>query len=132
MAERRTYLQFAFAGVPTAAPMEVAERTMEGIKIPAGAYGYCFYDQVVLTAEVDGQEIELWTTINPSPNYYIGYLYSAKEVAELVPNSEHLLLEMDRNEWSALILTGLGTWLPWEEGDEIVAPEEVGLGAGVT
>lgn len=130
-AERRTYLEFVFAGVPTAGPIEVTERSLAGVPIPAGAYGYGFYDKVTLSATVDEEEIALWTTTNHSSSYYFGYLYTAEEVADQVPNSDFLLELILTNDWSKMILTMQGTWLPWDEGDVIVSPEDVGIGATI-
>lgn len=130
-AERKTFLEFAFAGIPTCGPIEVTERTLEGVRVPAGAYGFCFYDKVTLSESYDEEEIALWTQLNQSPPYYLGYLYTIEEVADQVSGSDHLLQLMLENEWQKAILTMQGTWLPWDEGDLVVAPEEVGLGASV-
>jgi len=123
--ERKTYVEFKFAGIMFADVMtrEVTERDPDKVEIPDGAFAFTFYDQLQGVVKDGDQEIPVSSgPVNRSKGvYYIGgQILTKDEVIAQVPDSDTLVRNMEGNDWDRVIKTPIGNFQPFEDGDILI------------
>lgn len=113
------YIEFSFPGALCSEhkAQEVAERNLELVKVPDGAFACRFFDQS--EAIVDGKTL-VGGKNNFSPFTYFGTAYTLKEVKAQFPQLTTLISNMERNGYNRVVKTCCGNWQYLEEGDTVI------------
>jgi hypothetical protein len=121
---RKTYIEYLvhLVNINENSVEEVLDRELKNVLLPDKAYGFRFFDIIVVQVDIDGRLIELRSKrINESPVYYYrARVLTHKEVTEGIPNNEKLLLYMNINGWDKVIQTRTGQFLEFREEDVIL------------
>jgi hypothetical protein len=102
---RKTFVEFAFRDESFHnSAKEVKSRDVSKIKIPAGAYGFKFFDVIVKKAGINDRVVE-----TESGTYFCGgRLYSMKDVRREIPNGDVLITIMRANDCTKVVRTPAG------------------------
>lgn len=90
---------------------------------PASAFVFTFFDVVVATALVDGEEVELRSRNRcRSARYYIDAEVLDEHDVESLPGDHHILLaNMRSNGWSFVVKCRSGNFQPFDPpGDQVI------------
>jgi len=121
---RKTYIEYLvhLVNINENSVEEVLDRELKNVLLPDKAYGFRFFDIIVVQVDIDGRLIELRSKrINESPVYYYrARVLTHKEVTEGIPNNEKLLLYMNINGWDKVIQIRTGQFLEFREEDVIL------------
>lgn len=121
---RKTYIEYLvhLVNINENSVEEVLDRELKNVLLPDKAYGFRFFDIIVVQVDIDGRLVELRSKrINESPVYYYrARVLTHKEVTEGIPNNEKLLLYMNINGWDKVIQTRTGQFLEFREEDVIL------------
>lgn len=103
-------------------PLPVPDRAADTLRpYPKGALSFWFFDRT----EVRHGEETLWgEPRNMSGIHYIGGVVFTPETLPDTPGLEILRANIEANGWKRVIRCRLG-WQPFEDGDVVVAPDEV-------
>lgn len=112
-----TFVRFFYPGslVSETSTHEVADRDTSKLDVPKGAFGWNFYDKLVV--EAGGKK--LWgPEENTSGTTYLGEVYDLARVKREMPNERILISNMEGNGFERVVVTGRGTF-PLRDGDEV-------------
>lgn len=90
----------------------------ENFLLPEKAYAYKFFEKT----EVETTEGEVLTgkRKNESGMFYKGKTYTIEGIKRDFPDEKTLIWNMETNNWSKVVRTVLGNFVPFREGDKII------------
>lgn len=97
---------------------EIAEREPKMVKLPAGAFGYRFYDQEHITN--GDQLIMIGKERNYSGYTYFGKLYTLEQIKKDFPEKTSLILNMKINGWDKAVKICDEEWVILNEEDKVI------------
>lgn len=117
-----TWVHFFFGGLSICPDHQVENRDFETLTVPPGTVGFMFYSKLIMPFDHEGEQLEAISMFGHSKRHWFGYLYTAEMIAELVPDSDHLLAQMLEEGYEQLVLLVNGTWIVFEPLKELILP----------
>ncbi len=117
--------------MPEEANRKITTRDLSKLEIPRDVYTFTFYDiKTVNATDEEGKPHEISTTINTSPRYLIGEVFTLEEIEAFtkVAPLEYRALAFNVEQWSDTkrgVRTHLGNWQPLLEDDIVLSKEDV-------
>ena len=99
---------------------EISERDVKKVEIPDNCFGFRFFDRTVTV--IDG-EMLTGDRKNISNWYYKGEKMTLDQVKETFGNDskyKNLIWNMEHNNYSAVVKTQFGQFMPLADGDKII------------
>lgn len=121
-----TRIHYIYFGMPTRDDHEVEAVEPQAVSLPAGAYGFFFYQRVSLM-DTDGENLYSAASDQQiSPEYYVGYRLRPAQAAS-IPGLDFLMEIIEGHEIDSVILLHNGAWVPFDEGDQVIDPAALNL-----
>lgn len=113
----RHYVEFVYPGIIVS---ESSSREIESreapVEMPAGAFGYRFFDRVEQDA---GEETLYGKPKNRSAWHYQGEIWTVDRVKAELPNERILISNMRGNGYDRVVKTRSGQFIPLEPEDQV-------------
>lgn len=121
---KKTFVSFYFPGALVSETMEkeVKNRDIKKLKIPDGAFAFCFYD--IFETVHTNMTLQSGHKNHSKIYYPEARVMSLKDVKKEVSNPDILIRNMKTNKWPRVIRCRTGNFQPYYPKNCIILPKE--------